>query len=96
MSLAVTSSYDVGISRSLTFTLSDDEVPPSPLRLSLALTSPNYLLTVSGAASRLVTLERSVNLTNWQFFTTMFNASGTNTIVEAVGTNLFFRASQSP
>ena len=98
VTLGEASYYNLGASTNVTLTIADNEPAPPPLGLGLALTgNRGYALTVTGAATRVVDIETSTNLTSWESFTTMINASGTNRLYETVGrTPLFFRARQTP
>jgi hypothetical protein len=97
ISIDSTAAYSAGATTNVVITLTDNE--PSPPDLRLTLNTPNssrYALTVSGAASGVADVETSNNFTDWEFLTSIVNATGTNRLVEAIATNaLFFRARQA-
>lgn len=99
ISIGDASHYSPGAGTNALLTLADNEVMPPALTLGLTLPgNGQYALNVSGAASRVVEIESSSDLTNWQPLTTMINASGTNRFYETIANNspLFFRARQAP
>lgn len=96
ISLTDTAYYNANPPTNLVFTLLDDEPAPPPLALELASpTNGQYALTLSGAATRVFDIEASRDLTTWEPFTILINATGTNRLTELINTNvphLFFRA----
>ena len=97
ISLAPTANCNVEGGENVTVTLADNETVPTPLRVDANATgNEGYRVTAIGAASRVVEIQVSTDLVNWQLLTTMINVSGTNRLYESFGTNglLFFRARQ--
>jgi hypothetical protein len=98
ISLTNTSYYNATPATNVTVALSDNE--PAPPSLSLQLVSPTdglFDLTLSGAASRLFSIETSSNLSAWQPFTSLLTVTNTTRLLDRMPTNaphLFFRARQ--
>lgn len=86
--------YNLG-STNVTVTILDNDPTPATLSLILNPESPaTYRLSVSGPASRLNEVDRSMQLAPWQLLTPLNNATGTVHLFESFATNpaVFFRA----
>jgi hypothetical protein len=97
VSIASASYFSVVTTTNVSLTLADNEATPPALSLQLATgSSGQFVLTASGAATRVVEIETSSDLMNWQPLTLMVNASGTNRLHETFGTSAqVFRARQA-
>jgi hypothetical protein len=99
IALAPGANYDTGAVTNTLMNIADNEAAPPSLAVGMTSPGPGkYALSVVGAASRVVEIESSSNLKDWQPLTAMINASGTNRLYESFWTNafLFFRARQLP
>jgi hypothetical protein len=98
ISLTNTPYYNAGPATNLSVTLSDNEAAPPPLSLQLVNPTNGLIdLTLSGAATRLFTIETSSNFRTWQPFTRMLTISNASEFLDRMLTNapyLFFRARQ--
>ena len=97
ISVAIASaSYFNAAATNVSLTLADNEAAPPALSVQLAAgAAGQFVLTAAGAATRVVEIETSSDLINWQPLTAMVNASGTNRLYETFSASAqFFRAKQ--
>lgn len=96
LSLFDTAGYNAGPGTNALVTLADNESAPPPLSLQLASpTNGLFDLTLTGAATRLFSIETSSNLTTWQSFASLVTVSNSGRLLDRMPTNvpmLFFRA----
>jgi hypothetical protein len=96
ISLTNTSYYNATPATNVIVTLSDNEPVPPPLSLQLASPSNGLFdLTLSGPATRVLTVETSSNLMGWQPFATLLTVTNSVRLLDWMPANtpqLFFRA----
>jgi len=70
----------------------------SALLLAGRLTNGNFQLTINGQPNRVVDILTSTNLSDWTWFITVTNSSGTSVFIDpaAISAQRFYRAQQVP